>query len=153
MPPQVKPTDQRVEVGILRDGKPRNLKVSIGVQPKVQPEEAESELGFHVQEITENLYRSQRLPTKEGAFVFFVARGSPAAEAGLSVGDVVQRVEERDVENLDDFRAAMEAVETSRRFLVTTRRAEETKYLLLKRGARPTTPAGDEEAPKASHGP
>jgi serine protease Do len=145
--------DERVEVGILRDGKPRNLQVSIGAQPKVEPEEAESELGFHVQEITENLYREQRLPTKQGAFVFFVARGSPADEAGLSVGDVVQRVEKRDVEDLDDFRAAMEAVETSRRFLMTTRRAEETKYLLVQRGARPATPAGEEEAPKASHGP
>ena len=57
-----------------------------------------------------------------------------------------QRVEKHDVENLDDFREAMEAVETSRRFLVTTRRAEETKYLLVKRGARPapnaTRPSG-----------
>jgi hypothetical protein len=57
------------------------------------------------------------------------------------------------VEDLDDFRAAMEAVEESRRFLMTTGRAEETKYLLVNRGARPATPEGEEEAPKASHGP
>jgi hypothetical protein len=47
----------------------------------------------------------------------------------------------------------MEAVETSQLLLLTTRRAEETKYLLVKRGAKPTTPAGDDEAPRASHGP
>jgi S1-C subfamily serine protease len=145
--------DQKVEVGILRDAKARKLEVKIGAQPKVEPEEAESALGFHVQEITENLYRNQRLPSKEGAFVFFVARGSPAAEAGLSVGDVIRRVEEREVDDLDDFRSAMEAVETSQLLLLTTRRAEETKYLLVKRGAKPTTPAGDDEAPRASHGP
>jgi serine protease Do len=128
---------EEAKMEILRDRKEKTLEVHMGVQPSVEPEEDESDLGFHVQEITEHVYRSQRLATREGAYVSFVARGSPASEAGLFPGDVIERVEERDVESLDDFRNAMSSVENLTTFLVTTRRGEETKFLLLKRGAQP----------------
>jgi serine protease Do len=141
----------KVALAILRDGRPRRLEVEIGTQPKVEPEEEESDLGFHVQEITEDLYRAQRLPTRRGAFVSFVASGSPAAEAGLVPGDVVERVEGQGVADLDDFRAALAAVEGLERFLVTTRRAEETKFLLVRRGARPAPPSEGEEPGEAAH--
>ncbi|MEN8184530.1 MAG: PDZ domain-containing protein, partial [Myxococcota bacterium] len=144
---------QRVKLEVLRDGKPRSLEVHIGRQPSVEAEEEESDLGFHVQEITENLYRNHRLPTRDGAFVFFVARGSPAAEAGLSVGDIISSVEQRKVEDLPGFRKAMAAVENVATFLVTARRAEETKYLLIKRGARSSASADDQNPPEASHAP
>ena len=123
----------------------------MGTQPVVDPAEAESEVGFHVQEITANLQRMQRLESDRGAYVYFVARGSPAAEAGLRVGDVVERVEEARVRDLADFRRAMERIAGKSRFLITARRGEEMKFLLVRRGAQPAAPEEPEgDAEQAS---
>lgn len=124
-----------VAIEILREGKPVSLSLTVGTQPKFEPEVVESDAGFHVQEITENLWREQRLATRKGAFVAFVARGSPAAESGLAPGDVVERVEKADVADLPGFRRAMASVAERDVFLLTARRGDETKFLLVKRGA------------------
>jgi S1-C subfamily serine protease len=126
---------QEVELGLVREREPRSARIVMGTQPKVDPNQVETELGFHVQEITANLARDQRLDSTEGAFVVFVGRGSPAREAGLRVGDVVVRIEDVPVADLDDFRRAIARVSELPRFLVTARRGEERKFLLVKPGA------------------
>ena len=131
---------------LVREGQQRELRIALGTQPKIDPAEAETELGFHVQEITENLARSHRLETTAGAFVTYVARGSPAREAGMRVGDVIERIEEAPIEDLGDFRQAMERVEGLSRFLVTARRGEEQKYLLVKPGAKPAEEEAEDDA-------
>lgn len=136
------------EIEVLRGSKTLRMKVAIGSQPTVDPAEEESDVGFHVQEITERLAREQRLATHDGAFVYFVARGSPAAEAGLFVGDVVERVEGQRVANLADFRAAMARVSDQQRFLIVARRGEETKFLLVKRGAQELAPQTSPDDPE-----
>jgi len=132
---------QEVKLGLVRDREPRGARIVVGTQPKVDPNQVETEFGFHVQEITANLARDQRLDSTEGAFVAFVGRGSPAREAGLRVGDVVVQIEGVPVTDLDDFRIAIERVADLPRFLVTTRRGEERKFLLVK----PDAGTSDEE--------
>jgi S1-C subfamily serine protease len=153
------PPGRKVRLDLLRGGKARDAQVVLGTQPKLEAAEAESELGFHVQEITAQLARDHRLGSSEGAFVVFVARGSPAREAGLRVGDVIAQVEAVPIATLGDFRRAMAQVSGAPRFLIQARRGEETKFLLLKPGARPAeertgeesgetgaSPGGDEDA-------
>jgi serine protease Do len=137
---------QDVRVEILRQSKPQTVVIHVGQQPRVEPAEEETEAGFHVQELTPNLIRENRLSTDHGAFVHFVERGSPASEAGLLVGDVVERIENRRVGDLTDLREAMEEARHKPRFLVVARRGEETKFLLLKWG--PQGGPGDAEPPK-----
>ncbi|HVP30837.1 MAG TPA: trypsin-like peptidase domain-containing protein [Myxococcota bacterium] len=143
-----------VALEILRGGKPRSLKLTIGTQPRVEPEVVESDAGFHVQEITESLWREQRLDTRRGAFVAFVARGSPASEAGLAPGDVVERVEKETVDDLSGFRRAMATVKDRDTFLITARRGSETKFLLVKRGdsLRAAAQSSGAETPTARDG-
>jgi serine protease Do len=146
------PPGQAVKLAILRDKKLRMVRVEIGTQPTVEPAEEESEVGFHVQEITENLALRHRLSTDRGAFVRFVAHGSPASEAGLRVGDVIERIENREVADLDDFRGAMEEAAEQQRFLITARRGRETKFLLVKRGVSEVAPSEPEaDAGQAAH--
>jgi S1-C subfamily serine protease len=130
----VKP-GQPASLSVLRERKPRRVEVQIGTQPRVEPAEEETEIGFHVQEITRNLARDERLTVDRGAFVSFVARGSAASEAGLEIGDVIERIEGREVEDLDDFRAASREALKLDRFLIVARRGTEQKFLLVKRGA------------------
>ena len=94
----------------------RQAEVRLRAAPNPEPEEAESEFGFHVQEITEVLFRTHRLARRQGAFVSFVARGSPAAEAGLAGGDVVAEIEGRRVDDLAAFRNAIGAVREANGF-------------------------------------
>lgn len=126
---------EKVPVRVLRGGRPKTLEIEVATQPAVEPAVAESDVGFHVQEITESVYREQRLSTRRGAFVSFVARGSPAAEAGLSPGDVVERVEKAEVGDVREFQRAMGAIASRPSFLLTARRGAETKFLLVKRAA------------------
>jgi S1-C subfamily serine protease len=131
------PPGRDVRLELLRGGAAREVEVRLGTQPKIEAAEAESELGFNVQEITEPLLRERRLDSSRGAFVNFVARGSPAREAGIEIGDVIVQVEETPISNLDDFRRAMAAVSSAPRFLIQAKRGEETKFLLVRPGARP----------------
>lgn len=143
---------EAAELRVLRDGESREMKLVLGTQPTVVPNEEESDLGFHVQEITEITYRDQRLATREGAYVRFVERGSPASESGLKPGDVIARIDDDEVKNLDGFRSALEATTEKDVFLITARRGDMVKYLLVKRGAKaaaPLDPGDDRDA--ASH--
>jgi serine protease Do len=134
-----------VSVEILRAGEAQTLAMIVGTQPRVEPAEVETEAGFHVQELTPNLIRENRLSVDQGAFVHFVERGSPASEAGLLVGDVIQRIDSRVVTDLGQLRQAMTDADRKLRFLVVARRGEETKYLLFKWG--PLEVPGGEDAP------
>jgi S1-C subfamily serine protease len=148
---------EKAELEILRAGKPRHVTLEVATQPRVEPAKTESDLGFHVQEITPNLARFHRLTVDRGAFVSFVARGSAASEAGLEIGDVVERIEKKQIEDLDDFREASAAAKNLSRFLIVARRGSETKFLLVNRGHRPAPvpaqkpgpnpPAGDGDLP------
>jgi S1-C subfamily serine protease len=140
---------RRVDVEILRARAAKTVAVELATQPRVEPAEFETEAGFHVQELTPNLIRENRLSIDHGAFVHFIERGSPASEAGLLVGDVVERVDQRDVADLASFRAAMDEAARKPRFLVVARRGDETKFLLLKWGPH----AAPDDPPDADPGP
>ncbi|HEX5067866.1 MAG TPA: trypsin-like peptidase domain-containing protein [Myxococcota bacterium] len=131
------PPGRKVRIELLRAGAPQRVDLELGSQPKITAAEADSDLGFTVQEITDELAREHRLDSSRGAFVLFVARGSPAREAGLQVGDVIVQVEQASVGTLDEFRNAMASVAGAPRFLIQARRGDETKFLLLRPGARP----------------
>jgi serine protease Do len=121
----------KISLAYLRDGSSANAQVEIGEQPKLEGEEVETLVGFHVKEITPNLARTHRLASTIGAFVTFVANGSPASEAGLRTGDVIVRIESSDISSLDEFRGAIARVDMTHRFLVRARRGEELRFLLI----------------------
>jgi S1-C subfamily serine protease len=128
---------KKVQIDYLRGGQPGSTRVEIGEQPKIEGEEVETPVGFHVKEITPNLARTNRLPSTSGAFVTFVANGSPASEAGLEMGDVIVRIESADVASLEEFRKAIAGIDMKRRFLVQARRGDDLKFVLIKPRAGP----------------
>jgi serine protease Do len=141
------PPGREAELELVRDGERVTTRVAIGTQPKIDPAEEENEaLGIHVREITANLARAHRLASNQGAFVYFVARGSPAKEAGLHLGDVIVEIEGEPIADLDDFRREIARAERLDRFLIRAQRGEETKFLLMKPGARATEEDEDSDA-------
>ena len=135
------PVGKTVEIEVFRKGSTEVLTAELGDQPKVVPGEQETPYGFTVQEVTVGLYRLHRLETREGVLVSFVERGSEGAEAGLAVGDLIQRVSDRTVLDLETFREAMAATDGTEPFLLQAARGPNTRFMLIvPRGKEGTPP-------------
>ena len=103
----------RATLKVLRDGREHTLTVEVG---ELKEERAgtrwggESERGMtlgglEVQELTPALQRRYDLPRQiTGVLIVDVAEGSPAAEAGLMPGDVIQEINRQPIRSVADFR-------------------------------------------------
>jgi len=120
-----------VALEVLRDGEMTQLTATLGTQPKVVPDEEATDFGFTVQEVTEALFLTHRLRERGGVLASFVERGSEAAEAGMKAGDLVIAIEQTPIADIEQFRDAMDAADTSQPFLVTARRGRDLRYLLI----------------------
>jgi len=131
---------KQVPVDVRRGDTTKRLTVTLGRQPKVVPDEEETSYGFTVQEITEALYRQHRLKTRDGVMVSFVERGSEAAEANLGPGDLVEKIEDQGVTDIQSFRDALARLPEGKPFLIQAKRGEDTHFLLIT-PRTPTRPA------------
>jgi serine protease Do len=101
-----------IKLGILRNGKPETLTVKVG-EFKGDKQVAENDgegtqqrgkLGLAVADLTQDVREQLNLPTQvKGAAVQSVRPESPAEDAGLAPGDVIQEVNRKPVENAQQF--------------------------------------------------
>ena len=102
----------RVDVSLLRDGKPRRVTAVIGERDAAAESKA---AGFH-----EGLQGAELVDAQGGGVLIrSVAEGSPAAERGLRSNDVILAVGRTRVANLADFQRATEGAAA---FVVQIRR-------------------------------
>ena len=116
---------EKLEIGktynleILRNGQKQTLSVTIEQMPNdnivAQGSESDSSgnsfenLGLSVQELTPTLRNKLKLGDVEGVVVNKVESGSPAANAGLKTGDVIEKVGQTKVTTPDAFKTAIES--------------------------------------------
>jgi serine protease Do len=105
-----------VTLGILRDGNPLTLKVTLAEQPASMAgpggRPAEGTLrGISVQSLTPSIRDQLGLPTNtRGMVIADLDPNSPAAQAGLQPGDVIQSINRKPVNSVAEFnRLAAEA--------------------------------------------
>jgi len=138
----------QVNLRVNRNGEPRNVTVTLGELPppketaaaqsssRQKPSPAEtpqSRLGVAVTNLTPDLAQHLEVPsTVKGVVVADVEDGSPAAEAGLIVGDVVQEVNKKPVHNVNEFQAAL-PTSGSEPVLLSVNRSGHTLFFALKR--------------------
>ena len=100
-----------INLGILRDGKPETLKVTVGEFHKDteeasnnSPDQQHGKLGLAVANLTPDLRSQFNIPAQvKGAAIESVRPASPADDAGLAPGDVVLEVNRHPVESADNF--------------------------------------------------
>jgi serine protease Do len=107
----------RVSVAIMRDGKPRNLRVTVGELDAVGSEQlgdkksdgdANNPLGLTVEPLSDEL--KSRWNISSGVVITRVASGSPAAMAKLLPGDVLTQVARQSVGSVATFDRIVKAL-------------------------------------------
>jgi len=109
---------EKVEIGLMRDGKPRRVTALIGERPDSPPETT-----AQIHPALEGAALANA-PGGGGVIVQSVQENSPAAQSGLRNGDVIQQVGRIRVGTLDQLRAA---VKSPNPFLVTIKRGNRTE--------------------------
>jgi serine protease Do len=105
-----------VKFTVWRDGKDVPLTITLGKLPeqeaKAQSPGGQGEMpaleGLQVQDLTPDIAQQLNLPVStKGVVVSGVAQGSIAAESGLQRGDVIQEVNRKAVNSVQDFQQAV----------------------------------------------
>jgi len=99
-----------VRIGLVRDGNSRNFKATLGAMDLPQ-EEVIANLGeeFDGAELVTNDQSAQDFNGRAGVLVTSVQANSPAYQRGLRGGDVIIAVNNRRIQNLQDFQATVTA--------------------------------------------
>jgi serine protease Do len=131
----------RMDLAIIRDGKPRTVQISIGHMPDENPlasrekapspEDAKGRLGLYLSPLTPEVRREQRIEAETGVFVVRVEPGSPAAAAGIESGNIITMVGGERVDDPDQVVAAVRAAVKEERAAVVLRVEKEGKPLFV----------------------
>ncbi len=130
-----------VKLSILRDGKEIELSATLDEfdnssspsqepgrgqnQNSPGPQEQSGKLGLSLQPLSEQTARRLGLePQTQGVVVTEVDSNGPAAEAGISNGDVILEIDRKPVATLDDVRAALSNTGSRPILLLITRRGQ-----------------------------
>jgi serine protease Do len=101
-----------VTVKVAREGKTFDRQVKLGEMEEKKEEVAEApsqkQLGITVQNITPDIANKLGLKKGSGIVVTRVEPGSPAADAGILAGDVIQEVNQKPVKDVSDFKQKVE---------------------------------------------
>jgi len=123
-----------VSLDIIRGGNEARVKVGVGLQPKIKPEEMELEdLGFTVQEITDQIFRQYMLEDKKGVFVSYVEVGGVARTGHLRESDIIKFLEDQEVTDLGSFKEVLDANQHKRLILLKVKRGKAYRWVLLNR--------------------
>ncbi|HXH09705.1 MAG TPA: DegQ family serine endoprotease [Alphaproteobacteria bacterium] len=130
------PPGTEVPVKLLRKGQERVVQVTIAEMQEERMAAAggtlEESLGMTVQELTPEIARSLGVSETKGVVVTNVEDDSPADEAGVRRGDVILEVNQRKIETLKDYRAAIGRMSSADSLLLLIRRGNNVLYVAMK---------------------
>jgi serine protease Do len=137
MPPESKAT-----IEVIRDGKPVTLKLTIGTMPEEAQQKksaapnTESALGITVQNLTPELAQKFGVDEKQtGVIITDLVAESPAAEARLKNGDIIEEVNRQKIQNIRDWKQAIEKMKKGEPLLLLVKRGANTFYVAIKAAA------------------
>ena len=117
---------------LLRDGKEIERQAKISEMEEEGTSALESpghpSLGITVQNLTPQIAQELGLKKSTGVVVTGVEPGSPAAEAMIQVGDVIQAVNRKPVKNVDDFVKIVEKAKGGGSLLLLVQRGSNSLF-------------------------
>ncbi len=94
-----------------------------------------------MQEVTPEVAESMGLKSKKGSLVAQITAGGPAAKAGLQTGDVVTRIDGREVQSRNDLTRQVALVAPGREMHLLVLRDGRQQEVIVKSGERPSEEA------------
>jgi serine protease Do len=129
------PVGKSVPVKVLRGGSVLDREVKIGQLEEQKEEVANTStrkpLGITVQNITPEIAKGLGLKSATGVVVASVIPGTPAAQADIRSGDVVQQVNKKSVKDVEDFKQQIEKAKDQETILLLIQRGDSTLFAAL----------------------
>ncbi len=134
--------NSKVDLKVLRDGRTQQIAVQLAEFPsneqraslnKESNSSAEMALtGVSVENLTRETAQQLKVgPQTKGVVVDNVSASSPAAEAGLEQGDVIQQVNHQAVTNVSEFTQAVKSASKDNPILLLVNRGGNTMFLAV----------------------
>ncbi|UCF69936.1 MAG: DegQ family serine endoprotease [candidate division WOR-3 bacterium] len=124
-----------VKIKVVRDGKPKELKVKIGEMPETPTRdeipEQEHELGLRVIELSDPDAGPFQPSATKGVLVTDITSGTPADKAGFAVGDVIMAIGGKDTPNLAAYRKTVSELKKGKPVIFHVQRGERKLYIAV----------------------
>ncbi len=130
------PVGETVTIMVFRNGKTIPLRATVAEMKEpteIAKAPSKKPLGLTVQNITPEIASALQLEITTGVVVAGVEPGSPAAEAEIRKGDVIQEVDRKPVKNVEDFEEAMETAKHRENILFLVRRGDSNLFVVVTR--------------------
>lgn len=88
-------------------------------------------VGVYIQPLSDELANYLGIGTSDGIYISDVVQGSPANQAGLSKGDVIQKVGDKKITTTKDFTSIVENSKVGQELTVQVLRKNETKNIVV----------------------
>ncbi len=126
------PVGKTVTIKLSRDGKVLDRQVKVGEMEEAagvaKTPSTQKTLGITVQDLTPEISKGLGLKKDTGVVVTRVEPGSPAAEAGIQTGDVIQEVNRKPVNDAEDFVQKIEKAKDQENVLLFLRRGQNSLF-------------------------
>jgi serine protease Do len=129
-------------LGLLRDGTRLEKTVTLTERPRERGDQtpkgdrpvgaSQQKLGLAVQDLTPEIAQQFGYKNETGALVADVVPGSPADDAGLETGDLVQEINRVPVRSARDFERLARGLHSGDAIALLVRRGQGTVFLSLK---------------------
>lgn len=108
---------QRIPIDIIRSGKKNTFTIKIGEMPKdfEEIETSDDNQGFSfrglkVDDLSAAYKNRYRIKLGKGVVIVEVEKGASAEKSGLRAGDVITKIENKKIDNKEDFKAATSTI-------------------------------------------
>ena len=110
---------------------PIDVAMNTATQLKDKGRVTRGRIGVTIQEVTKDVAESLNLKQTGGALVGSVERGGPAEKAGVEAGDVIVKVDGRDVHSSNDLPRIITAIHPGTKITLTVWRKNAQKDLVM----------------------
>lgn len=131
--------DSKAALKIVRDGKQKEITVVIGERPsdpnqvgkRSEKKSNLEQFGLAFQDLTPELSKRLGYEDKQGVVVSQVEPGSPAAQAGMRTGQLVEEVNRQPVTSVKEMERAISEAENPKELLLLVRSGKFSQYVPL----------------------
>jgi len=127
------PNNREVELVALVKGQEKRLQITPRLLGDLQGTDFDFEKwGFTAKSITKQMAIDYRLSDTTGVYVTQAAAPGPAYNGGLQRGDVIKKVNNQLMDDLEQLKALYETLKTDEKLLLTVNRNNSLRFVLVK---------------------